>query len=227
MTQEKITKFTKALAAFLLCLSLFAFSACSPAPIQKNDGTPKKLTQEELKSLTDKANQLLADKKSPFAAKLEIFTKLKDGDQWDSDIAKKLRTSMHEEIQILSSLGDKKKAYDLAESIFKVLSDMTNGKILGELCKDLAKKALSEKNYTDANQYSSRALQLFWDEDAMALKLQADIASMEENINKNNLTEAKKYYAEIMDVTSLKGNEALAAKYRASAEKYADKFPKK
>ena len=57
---------------------------------------------------------------------------------------------------------------------------------------------------------AAKVLELYWDEEAMGMKLAAEFELLKLAIQENDLVQGQKYYDDIMEVTSLKGNENLA-----------------
>ena len=197
----------------IIFLSLPVFTACQSA--EQN---------AEITSLNDFAQEAI-DKKESFDKRLDIFSKLKDLDQHQSDIAAKLQLTLEDDIKKAIDEKDYAKAFDMSDRLYTVYAMFTTGTLLDQTSKLYATELLFKNKNLEAYTTANRALTTMWDEAAMDLKLQASFNLMEDYIKENNLPEAQKYYDDIMSVVDLKGNENLAKKYRENTKKYSDKFP--
>lgn len=204
-----------------LLLAAFSFTACGNA---KDDyKSIADSTKKQQESLDNWAKSTI--KSGTFDQKVEVLTEYSNLNQFKSELAAQLSAQLREEVQVEIKKDDKEKAYEMAKKIFKGMALQENIGLLAETANAYSKEALAKKDYLKAIDSSFQVLQLRWDEGAMEVKLAAEYELLKINLEANNIKEAQKYYDDIMDVTSLKGNENLAKKFREDTKKYSDKFP--
>lgn len=208
----------KLLLTTFTLLVMISITACGSSTDTNLPSTSKQ--EEELNVLAE--NKL---KDGTFDQKVDVLTQYSKLNLFKSDLAAKLSTQLREEVQKEIKEGNKEKSYEMAKKIFKGMALQENIGLLAQTANDYSKVALANKDYDKAIESSFQVLQLRWDEDAMSTKLAAEYELLKINLEQNNLKEAQKYYDDIMDVTSLKGNENLAKKFRENTKKFSDKFP--
>ncbi|MCX6734336.1 MAG: hypothetical protein NTZ25_00305 [Candidatus Peregrinibacteria bacterium] len=161
-----------------------------------------------------------------FDQKVEVITEYTKQELFKSELAAKLSAQLRDQEQVEFKNGNIEKAYEMAKKIFGGMPLPENISILAEVAKSYSKITFDKKDYLKSVEASGQILQLYWNEDAMSMKLAAEYELLKANVSQNNLKDAKPYYDDILSVTALKGNENLAKKYRADTEKFSDKFPK-
>lgn len=176
-------------------------------------------------ALDQQANDLVKQNKG-YQEKIAVLKEMKKAGTQDGKAGTALQQSLRDEVNVKLGLKGYDEAYTIANAVFVAYPSLENGKTLVPAAKIKAQNDLDKKDYHGALRASNEILQILWDEDAMSIKLAAEVELLNISVAQNDLKQSKIYYSDIMNVTSLKGNENLAAKYRASAEKYADKFPK-
>lgn len=215
----KITK--EIILSALLILGTLSLAACSNA---KNDyKSITDLTKKQQESLDAWAKTTIDN--GTFDQKVEVLTAYTKQKLFKSDLAAKLSSQLRDQEQVEFKKGNIEKAYEMAKKIWTGMALPENTGTLSEVAKSYSKIAFDKKDYQKAIEASMQVLQMHWDEDAMGIKLAAEVELLNAAVASNDLKQAKTYYSDILGITSLKGNEKLAAKYRASAEKYSDKFP--
>lgn len=202
-------------------LSVLAFSACGNAKndYQKiSDGIAK-----QQQSLDDWATQSLNS--GNFDDGVAVLKAYSDQGEFTSKLAAQISEKLRKQAEEEYKKGNLAKAYDMAKKIFQGMALQENIGLLAKIAKDYSQKSFENKDYSTTIDAAYMILQLHWDEDAMGLKLAAEFELLKQKITANDLKTAQHYYDDIMDITSLKGNENLAKKYRAETQAYSNKFP--
>lgn len=206
----------------MLLLSLGAFSACTNS---KDDY--KTITEEQnakLEALNNWAQDVLDS--GTFEERIEVLTEYTSINDFTNPLAAKLSESLRKDVQAELDKNNLEVAYEMSKELFKGMALTENIGLMASTAKLFSKSAFDTKEYAKSMEAAGKVLEAHWDEEAMGLKLAAELELLKQAIADDKLEEAKTYYDDIMGVTSLKGNENLAKKYRAEAEKYSNKFPK-
>jgi len=206
----------------MLLLSLGAFSACN------NPGDDYKTIVEEQKAKLEALNNWAQDvlDSGTFEERIEVLTEYANINDFTNPLAAKLSESLRKDVQAELDKNNLEVAYEMSKELFKGMALTENIGLMASTAKSYAESAFDTKEYAKSMEAAGKVLEAYWDEEAMDLKLAAELELLKQSVADNKLEEAKTYYDNIMDVTSLKGNENLAKKYRAEAEKYSNKFSK-
>jgi hypothetical protein len=214
----KINK--KLILISILLISLGVFSACN-----NSKDKYKSIVEEQnakIESLNSWAKDVLNG--GSFDERIEVLTEYTNINDFQNPIAADLSASLRKDIQTELDKKNLEVAYEMSKKLFKGMALTENIGLMASTAKEFAKSAFDAKEYQKSMEAAGKVLEAHWDEEAMGLKLGAELELMKQTIADNNIAQAKNYYDDIMNVTSLKGNENLAKTYRAEAEKYSDKF---
>lgn len=214
----KINK--KLIFILMLVLSLTALSGCANAKDEYK--TIAEAEQAKLASLSNWANEAIES--GSFDERLEVLTEYTTLNDFTNELAFKLSAKLREPAEAEFEKGNLKEAYEMAKKIFTGMALQDNISLLAKTAKAYSKSAFEAKDYAAAAESAGKVAELYWDEEAMDLRLAAEFELLKINLE-DNIPEAQKHYDFIMDITGLAGNEKLAEKYRDNTKKYSDKFP--
>ena len=207
----------------LLLFSSTVFTACNNAEKAKEDyKTLTKIQDQKLAALESWGNKVLDG--GTFDEKIEVLTEYTNLGEFKAEMAFKLSAELRKDAEAEFEKGNLAEAYELAKKIFTGMALPENVGLLVKVAKPYSKASFDKKDYINAKESAAKVLELYWDEEAMGMRLAAEFELLKINLE-DNIPEAQKYYDDIMDVTSLKGNENLAKTYREKTKKYSDKFP--
>ena len=207
-----------------MLLSIFSsmiFTACGNSKDEYK--TVVEAQKEKQAALDNWANEALD--KGSFDERIEVLTEYTALGDFTNELAFKLSAELRKDPEAEFKKGNLEKAYELAKKIFTAMALQENVGLLAKIAKPYSKASFDKKDYLKAKEAAAKVLELYWDEEAMGMKLAAEFELLKLAIQENDLVQGQKYYDDIMDVTSLKGNENLAKKYRDNTKKYSDKFP--
>lgn len=205
-------------------LSVVTLAACNNTDYSKNEY--KDIVQKE----TEKQEALSIWAKSAldtgtFDERIEVLTEYNNLNDFTNELAFELSASLREDIQAELDKDNLESAYEMSVKLFSGMALQANIDLLAQNARAYAKTTFENKEYQKSMDSAAKILQLYWDEDAMDMKLTAEFELLKQAVEKNDLKQGQKYYDDIMDITGLKGNENLAAKHRENAKQYSDKFP--
>lgn len=220
----KIKKHTNGkLLTTLILLSFFSLSVFTACNNAKEDYKSISEIEKEKRAELDNWAKKALDNGS-FDERIEVLTEYTALNDFTNELAVKLSAELRKDAEEEFKNGNLKQAYEMAGKIFTGMALQENIGLLAKTAKVYSKASFESRDYTAAADSAAKVLQLYWDEEAMDMKLAAEFELLKINLE-NNIPEAQKYYDDIMDITGLAGNENLAKKYRDNTKKYSDKFP--
>lgn len=225
----KTMKINKKEASKIILLGVFVFSTTILAACG-NTNNPQNQYKDLVQKETEKQEALNNWAKSvldngTFDERIEVLTEYSNLNDFTNELAFELSASLREDIQAELDKGNLESAYEMSVKLFSGMALQANIDMLAQNARAYAQTSFENKEYQKSMDAAAKILQLYWDEDAMDMKLTAEYELLKQAVESSDLEQGQKYYDDIMDITGLKGNEKLAEKHRANAKQYSDKFP--